>query len=115
MRSPKSKTVSLNDIPKEKGTLVIFTCNHCPAAQGVEERLKVFYENFTPDGVQLVAINSNEEENHPTDSFDHMVERARERGFQFPYARDVEQTAALAYGALRTPHFYVYDAARALR
>ena len=95
--------------------VVVFSCNHCPYAIGSEERLNQLYTDYRGRGVAMIAINSNEEENHPTDSFDHMVERARERGFQFPYARDVEQTAALAYGALRTPHFYVFDADRALR
>jgi len=63
----------------------------------------------------MVAINSNETDNHPTDSFDHMVERAKAKGFEFAYVRDDSQAVAKAYGALRTPHFYVFDAGRTLR
>jgi hypothetical protein len=63
----------------------------------------------------MITISSNETENHPADSFEHMVERAREKGFNFPYAFDETQEVALAYGALRTPHFYVFDADRTLR
>jgi hypothetical protein len=58
--------------------------------------------------VSLVAINSNESERHPTDSFEHMVQRARERNFPFPYLRDETQEVALAYGALRTPHYFAF-------
>ena len=57
----------------------------------------------------LVSINSNETDDHPTDSFEHMQERAAEKGFQFAYVRDDSQEVALAYGALRTPHFYLFD------
>jgi hypothetical protein len=65
--------------------------------------------------VAVVAINSNETENHPGDSFEKMVERSREKKFPFPYARDESQDIARVYGALRTPHFYVFDAQRKLR
>ena len=95
--------------------VVVFSCNHCPYAIGSEERLNQLFVDYRGRGVEMITINSNEEVNHPTDSFDHMIERARERGFAFPYARDAEQTTALAYGALRTPHFYVFDADRKLR
>jgi alkyl hydroperoxide reductase subunit AhpC len=63
----------------------------------------------------MVAINSNETEGHPTDDFDHMVERAKAKGFEFPYLRDESQEVAKAYGALRTPHYYVFDADRTLQ
>jgi hypothetical protein len=62
-----------------------------------------------------VAINSNETVGHPGDSFDHMKQRAKERAFKFPYLRDDSQQVALAYGALRTPHYYLFDADRKLR
>jgi alkyl hydroperoxide reductase subunit AhpC len=63
----------------------------------------------------MVAINSNETENHPTDSFEHMKTHAAEKGLKFPYVRDDSQDIAKAYGALRTPHYYVFDADRKLR
>ena len=95
--------------------VVFFSCNHCPYVVGSEDRMNLLYEDYEPRGVALIAINSNETENHPTDSFDHMVERAREKGFRFPYVRDESQEMALAYGALRTPHYFVLDRDRKLR
>ena len=109
------RTYSLAEFDDASVLVLVFTCNHCPAAQGVEERLKVFYENFTPDGVRLVAINSNEDVNHPTDSLEHMKMRKHAEELPWTYLRDEDQSAALAYGALRTPHFYVFDAVRTLR
>jgi peroxiredoxin len=109
------KTWSLSDFEQAKLLIVVFSCNHCPFVVGSEDRMNDLYQTYQPKGVEMIAINSNEEENHPTDSFDHMVQRAREKGFQFPYVRDESQETAKAYGALRTPHFYVFDAERKLR
>ena len=95
--------------------IVVFSCNHCPFVVGSEDRLNALYADYEPKGVEMIAINSNETDNHPTDSFEHMVERAKEKGFQFAYVRDDSQDVARAYGALRTPHFYVFDADRKLR
>ena len=77
--------------------------------------MNAFYADYASKGLAMVAVNSNEIENHPTDSFEHMKERAREKGFQFSYVRDESQETARAYGALRTPHYYVFDADRKLR
>ena len=77
---------------------VVFTCNHCPHAIATEDRMNELYASYRGRGMAMVSINSNEAEGHPTDSFEHMMERARDKGFQFPYIRDEEQTTALAYG-----------------
>ena len=106
---------SLADFSDKKLLVVVFTCNHCPHAVGTEDRMVDFAKRSAAKGVGLVAINANETDNHPTDSMEHMKERSAEKGFTFPYLRDDEQSAALAYGALRTPHFYLFDADRALR
>ncbi|MBI4415556.1 MAG: thioredoxin family protein, partial [Euryarchaeota archaeon] len=66
-------------------------------------------------GVQIVTINSNETVNYPTDDFPHMVERAKAKGYPFPYLRDESQEVARAYGATRTPEFFVFDTNRVLR
>ncbi len=95
--------------------VVVFSCNHCPYVIGSEDRMIAFCADYAAKGVVMVAINSNEAENHPTDSFDHMVRRAAEKGFAFPYLRDESQAVAKAYGALRTPHYFVFDAQRKLR
>jgi peroxiredoxin len=106
---------SLSDFEENEILVVVFTCNHCPAAQGVEGRLKRFHEVYAARGVGLVAINSNEDVNHPTDSFAHMKSRKAEQELPWVYLRDEDQSVALAYGALRTPHFFVFDRDRTLR
>ena len=99
----------LSDFDGCRLLVVVFSCNHCPYVVGSEERMIKFALTYAPKGVAFVAVNSNETENHPTDSFEHMVERAREKNFPFPYLRDETQEIALAYGALRTPHYFVFD------
>jgi peroxiredoxin len=95
--------------------VVMFTCNHCPYVIGSEDRMIKFYDDYKDKGVAMIGINSNETEGHPTDSFEHMVGHAKEKGFKWPYVRDDSQKVALAYGALRTPHYYVFDKDRKLR
>jgi peroxiredoxin len=109
------KNYSLASFKDAKILVVFFSCNHCPYVIGSEERINKFYDDYAPKGVAMVAINSNETAGHPTDSFDHMVQRAKEKQFKFAYVRDDSQEVALAYGGLRTPHFYVFDADRKLR
>ncbi len=109
------KTHTLADFSDAKALVVVFSCNHCPFVIGSEDRMIEFYEAHAPEGLAMVAINSNETENHPTDSFEHMQKKAAEKSFKFPYLRDDSQDVARAYGALRTPHFYVFDAEGQLR
>jgi peroxiredoxin len=109
------RNYSLADFKDAKVLVVLFTCNHCPYVVGSEDRMNKFVADYSPRGVKMVGINSNETEQHPTDSFDHMKQKAKEKNFKFPYLRDESQQIALAYGALRTPHYYVFDAQRKLR
>ena len=109
------KNYSLASFKPAKVLVVVFSCNHCPAVIGSQDRMIQLYKDYAGRGVAMVAINSNEDQNHPDDSFDKMKLRAREKGFAFPYVRDESQDAAKAYGALRTPHYYVFDAQRRLR
>jgi peroxiredoxin len=107
------KTYSLSDFDDE--TLVVFfTCNHCPFVVGSDEVTRKTVERFTPKGVRFVGINSNSTNTVPADSFEDMVERMEEHGFPWLYLRDESQEVALAYGAMRTPHFYVLDKERKL-
>jgi len=106
---------ALADFADAKILIVVFSCNHCPYVIGSEDRMNALYARYAPKGVAMVAINSNETDGHPSDAFEHMVTRAAEKGFAFPYLRDESQDVALAYGALRTPHYYVFDATRTLR
>ena len=109
------KRYSLGSFKNSKILIVVFSCNHCPFVIGNEDRMNRLYADYSSKGVAMVAINSNETEGHPTDSFEHMVQRAKDKNFRFSYVRDESQQVALAYGALRTPHFYVFDAERKLR
>jgi thiol-disulfide isomerase/thioredoxin len=109
------KLYSLKDFSTGKGLVIVFSCNHCPTVQAYEDRMMAFQREYGAKGVRLVAINSNEDENYPEDSFEEMVKRARQRGFNFPYLRDAEQKAAKAFGATHTPEFFLFDQHMKLR
>ena len=108
------QTYCLQDFAGAPVLVIAFTCNHCPYVINSEARVLDFYNDYHDKGVAYVAINSNSENTYADDDFAGMVARAKERGFEFPYLRDESQDVARAYGALRTPHFYVFDAARKL-
>ncbi len=108
------RTYSLTDFAHAKALVVFFTCNHCPFVLGSDETTRATVERFRERGVAFIGINSNSEATHPEDDFAHMEARMRQQRFPWNYARDKAQTAARAYGALRTPHFYVFDQARRL-
>lgn len=105
---------SLSDFSDTDTLVVFFTCNHCPYVVGSDEVTRETAEKYADQGVKFVGINSNSEVTHPDDDFDGMVERMNEHNFPWLYLRDKSQEAALAYGALRTPHFYVFDKDRKL-
>src|ERR1051325_7590254 len=108
------KTYSLGGFADAQGLVVVFTCNHCPYAKAVEERLVQLQHDYAPRGVKLVAINPNDERAYPDDSFEHMSERGHERGFNFPYLRDASQVVARAYDAACTPDIFVFGSDRKL-
>ncbi|GIO16063.1 thioredoxin family protein [Cohnella xylanilytica] len=108
------RTYSLADFADAKGLVVFFTCNHCPYVMGSEEVTRQTAEKYAPHGVRFVGINSNSVRTKPDDSFGHMVERMEEKKFPWVYLHDETQEVAKAYGALRTPHFYVFDEERKL-
>jgi len=108
------RTYQLSDFDDDKALVVFFTCNHCPYVVGSDEVTRRTAEKFIPQGVKFVGINANSKTTHPNDDFPHMVERMAEHTFPWLYLRDEAQDVALAYGALRTPHFYLFDANRRL-
>lgn len=108
------KTYSLADFAQAKALVVFFTCNHCPFVLGSDEVTRATADRFRGKGVAFIGINSNSEHTHPNDDFVHMVERMKQHHFPWIYARDKSQDVAKAYGALRTPHFYVFDQERKL-
>ena len=103
------KLYSLKDFSSKKATVVIFSCNHCPYAQAYESRMVQLQNDYQSKGVTLIAVNSNDETNYPEDSFPNMVKRAKEKSFNFPYLRDETQETARQYGAICTPHIFVFD------
>lgn len=108
------RSYSLDDFADAKALVVVFTCNHCPYAKAAEERLVRLQAEYGPRGVRLVAINPNDDRSHPGDSFENMVKRAAERGFNFPYLRDASQEVARAYDAACTPDVFVFGSDRGL-
>ena len=110
----EGNTYQLSDFADSPVLVIFFTCNHCPYVIGSDEVTRKTVETFAPQGVKFVGINSNSKVTHPTDDFDHMVARMEEHNFPWLYLYDESQEVALAYGALRTPHFYVFDQDRKL-
>jgi peroxiredoxin len=108
------KTYKLSDFKDAKTLVIFFTCNHCPFVKGSDEVTRQTAEKYIKKGVKFVGINSNSENTHPDDSFELMVERMKVNKFPWVYLRDKTQKVALAYGALKTPHFYVFDSNRKL-
>jgi peroxiredoxin len=108
------KTYSLENFDDAEFLVVFFTCNHCPYVIGSDEVTRKTAEKFKPLGVEFVAINSNSKNTYAEDDFHHMVERMETYKFPWKYLHDETQEVALAYGALRTPHFYVFDKHRKL-
>jgi peroxiredoxin len=92
-----------------KGAVVIFSCNHCPYVQAYEDRIKQIQEDFGDKGLQVFAINSNDEIKYPDDSFEKMSSRAKEKKFNFPYLRDETQEIAHAYDASHTPEIFLVN------
>jgi peroxiredoxin len=107
-------TYTLESFKDAPVLVIFFTCNHCPYVIGSDEITRKTALQFNDKGVQFVAINSNSKETYPTDSFEHMVVRMKEHKFPWVYLYDESQAIAKAYGALRTPHFYVFDKERKL-
>jgi peroxiredoxin len=108
------KSYSLAGFSDAKALVVFFTCNHCPYVLGSDEVNRQTAEEFRDQGVVFVGINSNSERTHAVDSFAHMVERMAAHKFPWVYLHDKSQEVARSYGALRTPHFYVFDGERKL-
>lgn len=108
------KNYSLQDFRQAKALIIFFTCNHCPYVINSDEITRQTAEKFIPKGAAFVAINSNSKKTYPEDSFEHMKERMEIHRFPWIYLYDESQEVALAYGALRTPHFYLFDQDRKL-
>ncbi|RKX34357.1 MAG: thioredoxin family protein [Verrucomicrobia bacterium] len=109
-----AKTYSLDNFKDARVLVVFFTCNHCPYVTESDEVTRQTADRFASQGVVFVGINSNSANTYDEDSFPHMVERMSRHSFPWIYLHDETQDVARAYGALRTPHFYVFDEQRCL-
>ena len=109
------KTWRVADVRGERGTLVMFICNHCPYVRSVIDRIVRDAKALEPLGIRSVAISANDATTYPEDSFDNMKAFAAEQGFPFPYLYDETQTVARAYDAVCTPDFFGFDAGLGLQ
>ncbi len=113
LKATNGKNYTLTDF-KEKVLVVFFTCNHCPYVIGSDEVTRKTVEKYAPKGVRFVGINSNSKNTYEEDSFPNMVKRMEENNFPWVYLYDESQEIAYDYGALKTPHFFVFDEKRKL-
>ncbi len=107
------KNYALQDF-KAPVLVIFFTCNHCPYVIGSDESTRKIALAYQSRGVQFVGINSNSANTYPTDSFINMQRRMEQYNFPWVYLHDQKQDVARAYGALRTPHFFVFNEKREL-
>jgi peroxiredoxin len=114
MKNVDGKELSIGEVKGAKGTLVVFTCNACPYAKAWEERIVELGNTYAAKGVGVIAINSNDPKVVAEDDYPLMVERAKQRGMQYPYVLDSTSGVAKAFGALRTPEVYLFDASGTL-
>jgi len=109
MKNVDDREISIADVKGPKGTLVVFTCNHCPFAKGWERRISAIGNAAQKSGIGVIAINANDPGANAEDRFEEMQKRAMDRGFQFPYVVDATSDVAREFGATRTPECYLFD------
>ncbi len=114
LKATDGKEYQLSDFSDAEILVIFFTCNHCPYVLGSDEVTRETALKYKDIGVKFVAINSNSPNTYPEDDFNHMVKRMEEKKFPWLYLYDETQEIALKYGALRTPHFYVFNRDRKL-
>ncbi len=109
LKNIDGKMVSMSKFKEAKGFIVVFTCNHCPWSQAYEQRIVELDKKYKDKGYPVIAINPNDPDLQPEDSFEEMKKRAKAKGYTFPYLVDDTQDVARDYGATRTPHVYVLN------
>ena len=107
--STENKKVSLNDVKGEKGTLIMFICNHCPYVKAIIADLVKDAKYLETMGIKSVAIMPNDVKNYPDDSFENMMSFSKQHNFSFPYLIDDTQKVATEFGAVCTPDFFGYN------
>ena len=109
MKGVDGKELSIADVAGKEGTLVIFSCNHCPYVKAWQGRIASIGNAAKGKGVGVIVINSNDPAAYAEDSFSEMQKRAQQLGFTFPYVVDATSDVARAYGATRTPEAFLFD------
>jgi peroxiredoxin len=107
LKNIDGKMVSLSDFKSAKGFILVFTCNHCPYAKKYEDRIVELDKKFKDQGYPVIAVNPNDPNVQPEDGYKQMIERAKQKGFTFPYLVDEGQKIYPLYGATKTPHVFV--------
>lgn len=109
LKNTKGEMISLASYKEAKGFIIVFTCNHCPFSVAYEDRIIALQAKYGAKGFPVVAINSNNKEVVPEDSYEEMIKRAAEKKFNFNYLYDSTQEIAHQFGAARTPHVFVVE------
>jgi peroxiredoxin len=109
LKSVDGKMYSMADYKDAKGFIVVFTCNTCPFAIKYEDRINAIAKKYRSKGYVLLAINPNDPEAQPADTYELMQEKAKDKGFVFPYLVDEGQKIYPQYGATKTPHVFLLD------
>ena len=114
LKGVDNKTYSTDNFTDKKLLMVIFSCNHCPYVQAYEDRIIAIQNDYADKGVAVMAINSNDDSKYGEDSFENMIRRSNEKGFNFPYLRDEDQDVAKKFDASHTPEIFVFNKDREL-
>src|SRR5262245_27183161 len=111
MKNVDGKMVSIADVTGKAGTLVIFTCNHCPFAKDWEQRIVEMANTYAGKGIGVVLVNANDPATHADDGYEEMQARAKSRGMKIPYVVDATSGVARAFGASVTPEAFLFNKA----
>jgi peroxiredoxin len=109
LKGTDGRSYSIGDVAGERGTLVMFICNHCPYVKAVVGRLNEDCRALQDAGIGCIAVMPNDTVISPGDSFDAMQEFARRHSLAFPYVIDETQEISRAYGAVCTPDLFGFD------
>ena len=107
LKNVDGKMVALSDYTDAKGAIIIFDCNTCPYSRAYNDRIIALNKKYSEKGFPVIAINPNNPQMSPGDSYEENVSRAKEKKYDFPYLIDESQVVARSFGATNTPHVFV--------
>lgn len=115
LKGTDEKFYSPDDFTDKEILIIMFICNHCPYVKAITDRIVNFQKKYVDSGLQIIGINSNDSGQYPEDSFENMINFAKDRRFNFPYLWDETQNTAREYDAVCTPDIYLFDKNRILK